>query len=347
MILHIMTLEKFTPPFIDFIDKYFDISKHKFTFITSKKYQYGLTENHVVEFLHSDEDFSILKDYMKKSDKIILHGLWRDKVDAILFESPQLLKKCYWIMWGGDFYYPDRTSNVRKFVIKNVGYLVSYAQGDFYLAKKLYGATGQFRKCFSYPSNLYQELPETPTQNNTINILVGNSADPSNNHQQIFEKLIAWKDDNIKIFCPLSYGDNNYATATIKSGQNLFQHKFNALTKFIPKDNYLTLLQQMDIAVFNHERQQAMGNIITLLGLGKKIYMRPNISTYQMLKSLGATVYNTANIGLFPVKRQHEKHNQKIIKQYFSTENLIAQWEKIFQECLPPLTHRPHIFLNK
>ena len=84
MILHVMIMEKFLPPFIDFVDKYFDVNEHKFVFITSPKYKYGLCKSHSVEFLHTDADFVLLSEYFDLSDKIILHGLWRDKVNTLL-----------------------------------------------------------------------------------------------------------------------------------------------------------------------------------------------------------------------------------------------------------------------
>jgi len=34
----------------------------------------------------------------------------------------------------------------------------------------------------------------------------------------------------------------------------------------MPLDEYLNLLAKIDIAIFNHKRKQAMGNITTLLG---------------------------------------------------------------------------------
>ncbi len=41
MILHIMILDKFLPPFIDFVDECFGRNNHKYVFITSEKYLYG------------------------------------------------------------------------------------------------------------------------------------------------------------------------------------------------------------------------------------------------------------------------------------------------------------------
>ena len=94
-ILHVMILDKFLAPFIDFVDKNFGRDNHHYVFITSEKYDYGLTTLHKVEFLHTDDDiFITLLKYMKMAKKIILHGLWRDKVDILLYFNKKLLKKC-------------------------------------------------------------------------------------------------------------------------------------------------------------------------------------------------------------------------------------------------------------
>ncbi|WP_238567498.1 hypothetical protein, partial [Aeromonas lacus] len=67
--------------FLDFIIKYFDVNQHRFVFITSPKYEYGIHPHYPVEFLYLDEEFITLSKYFDAADKIILHGLWRDKVN--------------------------------------------------------------------------------------------------------------------------------------------------------------------------------------------------------------------------------------------------------------------------
>jgi dTDP-N-acetylfucosamine:lipid II N-acetylfucosaminyltransferase len=286
-ILHVMILDKFLAPYIDFIDEHFGRENHHYVFITSEKYEYGLTPEHKVEFLHTDDDiFITLLEYMKIAKKIILHGLWRDKVDILLYFNQKLLKKCYWIMWGGDFYFPETKSKIKYEIIKNIGYLVTYIEGDYELAKKWYKAKGKYHECFMYPSNLFKEYDIEVKKETTINIQLGNSADPSNNHLEVLKKLIKYKDDNIRILVPLSYGNQDYAKIVISKGKEFFGNKFIAITEFMPFKNYLVFLSNIDIAIFTHKRQQAMGNTITLLGLGKKVYMRTDVTHWQLFKDI-------------------------------------------------------------
>jgi hypothetical protein len=127
-----------------------------------------------------------------------------------------------------------------------------------------------------YPSNLYKEYQVPAKQHTGINILVGNSADPSNNHLDVLDKLEAHKNENIKIYVPLSYGNQ-----VIAEEKKRFGDKFIPRTEMMPFQNYLEFMGLIDIAIFNHKRQQAIGNTITLLGLRKKVFIRSDVVQWQ------------------------------------------------------------------
>lgn len=323
-ILHIMVQEKFLAPFIDFVDVHFGRENHHYVFITSEKYNYGLTPEHNVEFLYTDDDiFITLRKYMKMAKKIILHGLWRDKVDMLLYFNPQLLKKCYWVMWGGDFYFPEKQSWFKKQVIKKMGYLVTGTTGDYTLAKRWYKADGIHIKCFNYPSNLYKEYSVKKKADNCIKIQLGNSATQTNNHIEMLQSLTKFKHENIRIYAPLSYGDNNYANEVIKQGKKVFYDKFFPITEFMPLGAYLEFLLDIDIAIFNHERQQAFGNIITLLGMGKKVYIHPKSTLNGLMKEYGLKVFRTDEIDLYLMDDNEKIKNINSVKNNFSKSSLI------------------------
>ena len=84
--------------------------------------------------------------------------------------------------------------------------------------KRWYGAKGKYHECFMYPSNLYKQYNVKLKKDSTINIQVGNSADPTNNHIEAFEMLRKYKHENVKIYVPLSYGNQNYASTVISKG---------------------------------------------------------------------------------------------------------------------------------
>ena len=330
MILHIMTLDKFLPPFIDFVEQYFDITKHKFIFINEREYKYGLQDRESIEFLNSDAELLELLKYMQKSSKIILHGLWRDRVNTILLENEQLLEKSYWVMWGGDFYFPHKQNREKKELIKRVAHLVTGTKGEIEYVQKHYGATGEHIKAFVYTSNLYKETPLIDKKDDSINILVGNSANPTNNHLEIFDKLLEHKEKKINIFTPLSYGDFRYAMRVMKSGYEYFGERFKPIIDFMDEDKYNKFLSTIDIAIFNHNRQQGMGNIITLLGMGKKVYMRSNVTTWDLFEYNGIKLFDVDAISVDLLQSSVGDKNMSRVKEIFSTTNFIDELRYLF-----------------
>jgi len=277
---------------------------------------------------------------LHKANRIILHGLFSYHLFCIFVLQPWLLKKCYWVIWGGDLYvhkdeaktWRGRTVELlRSICIKRVGHLVTYIRGDVDLARKWYGATGQHHECFTYPSNVYREIPEKAETHSTINIQIGNSADPSNSHLELLRRLMPYRDQDLTIYAPLSYGDKYYMQSVIKAGKTMFKDKFVPLTEFMPIEQYLDFLGRIDIAIFNHERQQAMGNIITLLGLGKKVFLRKDVTPWAFFVSLGVRVFNVEQIDISPIDENDLRRNKEIVSGLFSERKLIEQLEELFQ----------------
>ena len=187
-------------------------------------------------------------------------------------------------------------------------------------------------ECFMYPSNLYKEYNVKPKEDGgIINIQVGNSADSTNNHIEVFEKLRKYKDWNIKIYVPLSYSDQDYVKGVIAKGKAIFGDKFIALIDFMPFEKYLDFLGAIDIAIFAHKRQQAMGNTISLLGMGKKVYMRNDITPWTLFGEIGVKVFDFNSIDLTPIKSEVMNENIKIIKSYFSEKKYIRQLKILFK----------------
>lgn len=327
-----MTLDKFNVPFIDFINNNFDKDLHEFIFLQKPIYKYGMTKEYDVIWIDKKLKVIELEKKLYKSEKIIIHGLWDKPFLLLLFLQPWILKKCYHVMWGGDFYFPEKQIWIKKQVIKKIGHFVTYVRGDYESVQKWYGSKGKYHECFMYLSNIYKDYEIKINQNESINIQLGNSADPSNNHLEVLEELTKYKDENIKIFTPLSYGDQTHAKIVISKGKELFGDKFVPLTEFMPFEKYLEFLGEIDIAIFAHKRQQAMGNTITLLGLGKKVYMRNDINTWQFFKDISIKVFDVKNIEIDLIDEQIRKKNQEKIKEYFSRNNLRKQLERLFNE---------------
>lgn len=267
---------------------------------------------------------------MRDARKIILHGLWRDKIDQLLLKNHEFFFKSYWFMWGGDFYFPERQTKDRSLVIKNIGNLVTGVLGDIDYVRQHYSAKGSYHSCFLYPSNIFKPFSTIERSDGSVNILVGNSASPDNNHFSTFEILEKYKQENIKIFVPLSYGDRIYANNVIEHGNSIFQEKFLPISRMMDYSDYLIFLSSIDVALFNHNRQQAMGNTINLLGLGKRVFMRSDVPQWAALNEIGAKVYDIKNFQLFDSDLTLCNKNIITIQKYFSEFNLADSLRTIF-----------------
>lgn len=328
-----MILDKFIPNFIEFVDKYFGREDHKYILITSEKYNYGLKKEHNVEFLHTDDEiFTTLVQYMNEAEKIVLHGLWREKVNLILKENPLLLKKSYWIMWGGDFYFPEKQSELQKYVIENVPYLVTGTKGEIDYVKNNYNAKGEHIEAFVYTSNLFKNIKSSTKIDDKIKILIGNSSTETNQHLEVFNKLVTYKNENIEIFVPLSYGDFKYGMQVMKVGYEIFGDKFKPIIDFMNEQDYYKFLSTIDIGIFNHNRQQGMGNIITLLGMGKKVYMNPEVTTYKMFIDKNIKVDSFKLFDLNMLTPKIVQKNISLIEKHFSEDEFSKQLSELFEK---------------
>ena len=352
MILHVCNLDKFIPPFVKLINEEFGEQNHQFWVAGSQKLKQHPIENADNIFIARRSIVAQVFAHirllfmMHRAKKVILHGLFNHRVIILLALSPWLLGRCYWVIWGGDLYSYQKTKlslkskineSLRKFVIKRIGHLVTYIPGDVELARKWYGARGEYHECLMYLSNIVspsvlQSAEKAEHTHSGLTILIGNSADPSNNHIEAMEKLLPYKEQDIKIYVPLSYGDQEHAKKVIDQGSRMFGDKFSPITTFMSFDQYLSFLKGIDIAIFNHKRQQAMGNTITLLGLGKTVYMRDDVSQWQFFKGLCVRVLSISDSGLSKIGCSEANFNKKIISNNFCSGVLLSQYSKIFEQ---------------
>jgi hypothetical protein len=342
--------EKFIASYIDLINNNFISDEHVFIVLGGNdleniplpKYNnIHILDNSLANLSSLFKLNNILKPYFNSASKIIVHSLFQQYYLNILLLNQKILSKCYAIMWGGDLYdYKKRYWLSRSFIsilkkkilIPKIAYFLMYVKGDFELAKKWYGAKGQYIENFKYPSNLYKPLEIKESQEETIYIQVGNSADVTNQHIKIFNMLKIYKDENIKIIVPLSYGNKSNAQLIMKSGYEIFGDKFQPLNEVLPLNKYLEILGKIDIAIFNHNRQQAMGNIITLLGLGKKVFIRDTITPWKMFQDKNIKIFNIKELNLEILDEEDKNKNIDIVKNYFSQETYLKQLQMIFDD---------------
>ncbi|WP_170826804.1 TDP-N-acetylfucosamine:lipid II N-acetylfucosaminyltransferase [Flavobacterium caeni] len=153
------------------------------------------------------------------------------------------------------------------------------------------------------------------------NILVGNSADPSNNHVEVFEQLARMDLSGRKVFVPLSYGGSaNYRAFVIEKGVELLGDHFIPLSDFLKMEQYNAILDSCNVAIFNHVRQQAVGNIIVMGAWGAKIFINPKSTVYEFFQELGLTVFSTERLsatGLDSIEEETWRSNRRILFEVY------------------------------
>ena len=353
--LHIIPNGNFSYSYIKFINDNFNMEENFFIITedsseekiliptySNVKYKKITDQNFFLFFKEIISLYFLLLKKAKQSDNLYIHGAFNKIIIIFLFIFRGYLKKSNWIIWGGDLYCYNNRKNkfiyriwyrIGDYVKGNFKGYITHVKGDYELAKKWYGAKGKYFNCFVYPSNLYKNILLKEYKKEEIYIQIGNSATTTNNHFEIFEKLRLYKNRNIKVFCILSYGDIIYAKEVISKGKEIFGDKFIAIVDYMKFDEYMEFLSKMDIAIFAHDRQQAVGNITSLLSMKKTVYLKENVTTYDMLKNLGIKIKSFdkfENLEKFDDKILEK--NKEIVKERFSEKRLIEDLNKIFND---------------
>ncbi|KIO70373.1 TDP-N-acetylfucosamine:lipid II N-acetylfucosaminyltransferase [Caldibacillus thermoamylovorans] len=349
--LHILSIDKFSEPYINFINKHFNPGEHQFALISSKlNTEFRSKYKNIKRFYNKPFSFLLLIKYMNKSEHIMIHSLFNPKILLLLFFQPWLLKKSYWIVWGGDLYAymkPRKTIRakmkelLRTFVIKRFGHIVALVKGDYDLAKKWYSVTGKYHHGAYINPISKKYLDSLPKKNEcekgSLVIQIGNSADPANNHLEVLKKLKRFREENITIYSPLSYaGDESYIKVIIEEGKKIFGDKFIPLTEFLPPEEYSAYLNNIDVAIFNNDRQQALGNIYALLYLNKKVYIRSDTSMWSHFKEKFDIEMNDFlaidNLDFEQFAYIGGSQSKVKIERVFKEEYFVSIWESIFNE---------------
>jgi dTDP-N-acetylfucosamine:lipid II N-acetylfucosaminyltransferase len=338
-IVHLCVQEKFILPFVQLVREHFGMDRHLFLVSGKGEAFRPQAQDGVVAVPGILGRLRALP-ALYAARKIVLHGLYDAKFLYLLALQPWLLHKCYWMVWGDDLYrYLDTRRSrkgafkewVRRFVIRRIGHVVTYIPGDYELVKEWYGSQATMVDCLMYMSNVYQPMPDLPDSDAQVTaIQVGNSAYPRNLHSEALQRIAPFRDQPIEVYVPLSYGPKAHAQAIAAEGRALLGDKFFPLLDFLDGARYREFLAKIDIAVFNNTRQQAMGNIISLLGMGKTLYLRSSTTTWPLLEAIGIRVFDAEQFSLRQLTPAERARNIALVQHHFSRANLLAQLGVLF-----------------
>lgn len=321
---HFLIDSTYASDFIDFICDNYQNESHKFivlTFLNERECVKNNKNIDKIDILYRNRQYIKYLLRIKKDDRLIIHGLFNKWVIYTLYIKRKLLRYSTIVMWGSDLYIHRTLSTSKKFkdkifecmrgyVFRNVNTLGFDMPTDYQLMKDWYSVT---RNAYfiTYPQPINKDLIDLALKSkndksSVVNILLGNSASRENKHLEALEYLSDFADKNIKIYCPLSYGDTEeYKQEVIKIGNQLFGNKFEPVTNFMSSEDYAKFFSQINVAIFNNNRQQAMGNITLAAYLGCKIYLRQNTTMWRQYVEIGGCHF-------YPVETIKEQGIEKL-----------------------------------
>lgn len=341
MTLHLLIRDKFTEPFYHYITEVLKLADQQFLFVSETATNFKPAGN--LSLLRTPlgknmgYNLRLFFRLCSKADRIILHG---DPLLHFFVAAPFFRKKIHWIIYGQELHSLDSKGGkqnwIKRFVLSKVKNHITHIKGDSELANKLLESKADFVYSPMYLSNVADVSNFNPSDiaaKGPLRILVGSSTDPTNNQEEIFKKIAGYAADIETVYCPLSYGMyNDYKRNVIREGREIFGEKFVVMDKFMPFAEYRKFLSTIDIAIFDHNRQEAMGVTLTLLGLGKIVYMNPNTTSYESLTRRGFRIFDNNLIEKQGLKINRDvSENVHCLETHYSKAVFDASWVKISQ----------------
>lgn len=151
-------------------------------------------------------------------------------------------------------------------------------------------------------------------------ILVGNSATWTNNHLDVFKQLASLELGMRRLVVPLNYGDTQYRDMIVSIGSKIFGEHFLPLVEFMPLEKYNTLIANCSVVVMGHRRQQAGGNICTMLYKGAKVFLDQQNPFYAFFVKHGAHVFSLEDLagsGFAPLTDSQKQTNRDVLEQFW------------------------------
>jgi hypothetical protein len=168
-------------------------------------------------------------------------------------------------------------------------------------------------------------------------ILVGNSATYTGNHLEALELLHTLGVKGRQVVAPLSYGDPLLAQELTSLGQALFSDHFEPLMDYMPVQDYVAIIRKCGYVIMNHVRQQAVGNIVIMLYLGARVFVREENPVYDFFKNSGVVLSTVQELEgqsellNLPLTAEEQANNRAIVSDYWGRERAYERTRKLVE----------------
>lgn len=361
-VIHLMQDGKFADGIVQFYDEFYSDEQHEIIYFTRNNENIHIRKNCKIAqkvFNLQDCKKSVIS-YLNTldCDYIFLHSLFFTSCEKVeLFLNKKLLKKIVWIEWGADLYSWRQPESIKGKVKNYINYKlrdsfqnvvcifppdIDYFKHEFpkfrghiyYAPYNGYPVDKEFLK---YKKT--SKLNEVLKNKEPIYIQIGQNSLETLNHVKVIKYLSKFRDEDIRIFLPLSYGGTEeYVNRVVKCAEENFPNKSIILRDFMPKKEYFQLTEKISIAIFDTTRQCGLGNIERFNFRNVKVYLSEEGVMYQYFRNQGVPVEKCENIGRMDF---NEFVSQPVITDYNKFMDYIntlsnigfavEKWNRIFE----------------
>lgn len=262
-------------------------------FVTLHEQVYKALEDHENVVLDTafgtQRSAAYINRYAPKCDWLFVHNMCLP-MEALKIKRAYL-HKIILRTWGGDLAY-DITSDrgVKKFIkfiinklyarqMRHIRLIGVSTAVDVLNVKERIGDVATYTMPYPVKNEekiLLGAMASPRKFDGRVNIMIGHSGHPYNNHKAILDALYRFREENIQIYIIASYGRPEYIKEIKLYGKHLYGDKITYLDEMLPYNQYVELLNKMDIAFFDAKISYALGNINILKLLKKKIFLNKN-----------------------------------------------------------------------
>ena len=362
--IHVMGREKFTDGIVDFYHTYFRNGAHAICYLRHREEATLIHDGVGIRQMEILLSGNIMRDavkvlwHLKDYEFIVLHSLFvfTGGMQLLCLLCPGIMKRIVWIEWGGDLYSWNvkRTGLKRLYRIplgsalrKRVGSFVGIFPPDCEEYREQFPTSRAnvfyAPYCSAKGHLAYQgyspdrRLSRTRRENDTVYIQIGHNAMRSLNHIETMKMLEHLAGENIKMFLPLSYGDEENAREVEEYAREHFPGKAICLRTFMPKDEYFKLLDRIDIAIFQTYRQCGLGNIYEMIFHNVKLYMPQDSVMYKYFVGQGIPVQKSDCLSEISFGELCSDYlitdscgHKKMIESLGSVEEKVGLWKEIY-----------------
>ena len=336
--------------FTKLINKNFDPKEHFFVIRdTDENPKQEISRYRNVAWLAHAEgiEYSVFLGYLNAAEHIFWHAVgWNFRTLFRVMMHPSIMKKSVWVEWGADLYnWKREQKGLRHRIVNRINekwrksvqaaVMIFPADEDVFIEQFGDSIPVLHAGYVAFPCDKTENLRPEKKQGGPLNILLGHSATVNCNHIRMLERLAAYKDEDILIHIPLSYGDANYAKQVAGKALELFpSEKIKIMKGAMPLEDYIKFLWTIDVAVFDVYRQIALGNIEQLLYMRKKVFLPKDGILGKYYANNGTEYFDIDSVGKIPFNEFAEntlsEEVPECVLKHLSEKSVIAQWKVAF-----------------